>query len=412
MKLIIFLSGCIILGFVVITELFVINPQTSAQSKPAPEYAVKSTGNDNERCCPAYRLSPGASWRMYRGHHHLSGSVDSLPDMILNESWRFKADSQIKSGIALKNRRVYFATTKGTMYSLRAESGQKNWKRTTNIRIESPPLIRQLNEEITALFTGNQHGILTATDVWDGRIIWKFDTGGGQISAGATVLKDTSINILFGSHDSYVYKLDASTGEKIWKIQTENYVNSTPIVTQDSAFIAGCDGFFRAISLSTGTETAKIDLDNYIPSSPAYKNGIAYLALHGGKIVAVNTTDLTVLWQAEPENIGEIYSPPVANQNHVVVADAAGRAWIMDAEDGSILNSITLAGEMRSEPLIDKERLLLADTDGIIYCFELATGKEIWRVNHSIPITGPMAVVQDHLFVSDLEGYLTLYTSY
>lgn len=69
----------------------------------------------------------------------------------------------------------------------------------------------------------------------------------------------------------------------------------------------------------------------------------------------------------------------------------------------------TLSGDVSSEPLVDRNSLLIGDKDGALYCFSLVSGKEPWKLNLGSPILAPLTLCDWELYVGDKDGFLTLY---
>jgi len=65
------------------------------------------------------------------------------------------------------------------------------------------------------LFLGGRDGIVRALDSEDGRVRWRFFTG-GEVNAPPTLWKGRA---LFGSHDGHVYALEAATGRSLWRFR-------------------------------------------------------------------------------------------------------------------------------------------------------------------------------------------------
>src|SRR5258708_5399764 len=82
--------------------------------------------------------------------------------------------------------------------------------------------------------------------------------------------------LYFGSDDSYMYALNALTGELKWKLKTGDVVYSSPAVADGVVYIGSHDGYLYAVDEKTGDERWKSKTGNRVYSSPAVSNGIVY----------------------------------------------------------------------------------------------------------------------------------------
>src|SRR5229473_2672902 len=97
---------------------------------------------------------------------------------------------------------------------------------------------------------------------------WKFKTE-RVIEAwfsSPTVSGDT---IYFGSDDTYLYALNALTGELKWKFKTGDVVYSSPAVADGVVFVGSHDGYLYAVDAQTGKHRWSFKTGYRVYSSPA-----------------------------------------------------------------------------------------------------------------------------------------------
>jgi outer membrane protein assembly factor BamB len=90
--------------------------------------------------------------------------------------------------------------------------------------------------------------------------IWTFKAG-----PVVTPLVAADDKIFFGSEDSYIYALDALTGQLIWKYRTGGPIVGAPIIANDKLFVASRDGVLYAFGTPLPKPTSALTLTN--PSS-------------------------------------------------------------------------------------------------------------------------------------------------
>ncbi|MCD6220094.1 PQQ-binding-like beta-propeller repeat protein [Candidatus Calescamantes bacterium] len=75
------------------------------------------------------------------------------------------------------------------------------------------------------------------------KLKWKFKTG-YWITSSPAVYKG---GVYFGSDDTYLYALDAETGELKWKFETWRQIESSPAVYKGVVYFGSWDGYFYAL---------------------------------------------------------------------------------------------------------------------------------------------------------------------
>jgi len=92
-------------------------------------------------------------------------------------AYYYKADTRFRPG------QLYLGATKrdipneepyGTMKALRALTGEKVWE----FRMQSPPWCGALATAGDVVFSGTMEGDFFALDAWNGKVLWRFQTGG------------------------------------------------------------------------------------------------------------------------------------------------------------------------------------------------------------------------------------------
>jgi outer membrane protein assembly factor BamB len=95
----------------------------------------------------------------------------------------------------------------------------------------------------------------------------------------------------------------------LWKIETDNYVNGTPALANNSIVFGGCDGIIRIADPLTGKEKDTIEIGVYIAASPALSGGKAYFGDYDGAFYCLDLTTRKVLWEIPADgNSGSILS--------------------------------------------------------------------------------------------------------
>ena len=86
-------------------------------------------------------------------------------------------------------------------------------------------------------------------------------------------------------------------GKLLWKVETENYINGTPSISDGRIVFGGCDGMIRIVDPLTGRQTDTIDIGVYIAASPALSSGLAYFGDYNGTKYCVDLNKGKIAWK-------------------------------------------------------------------------------------------------------------------
>ena len=133
----------------------------------------------------------------------------------------------------------------------------------------------------------------------NGTIKWSFHTAEVIQSSPAIGLDG---NIIFGSHDEYVYSIYPTNGSMKWKYKTGSWVHGSPTIGTDGTIYVGADdNYLYALNPTNGTLQWKC-LTGAMRSSPSLdKKGNLYFATVNERFFAVYPNG-TLKWSFSPKN--------------------------------------------------------------------------------------------------------------
>jgi outer membrane protein assembly factor BamB len=203
---------------------------------------------------------------------------------------------------------------------------------------------------------------------------------------------------LVGCDDGNLYCLDADTGEEIWRFETANTVQSSPLVSDGRVYFGSSDRHGYCLHLVNGTEIWNITC-NQIVSSPALWNDMVFFSDQWGFICAVDAEDGSEVWNHTLPL--DIWASPTVVAGRLYVGDIAGNFVCLDAADGSPLwNRSYEGGEIYSSALVHEGRVLfgtgILDT---LECLDAVTGDTIWSFNAYFEVYSSAAVVGDRVYI-------------
>jgi len=343
--------------------------------------------------------------------------------------WYFKVPAHLQSSPAVLNGTVYFGASDYKLYALNATTGALRCTFNTGGAIAASPLAVDPDgagpEGVTVYFGDNG---LTGTD--DGGHIWAVHgvdptdastdctqdwvfTGFGEPPGSQTMAGSWSppafgrdatgraiIAVGGSSPDNSVYGLDALTGARIWRFQTQvftmdNDVGAGPTTSAPGvngfangvAYVAGKDRIVYALNLKTGAEIWEFSIRADAPKSGGATRSTAALVGnrlyvgYGKGVYALNATTGAKVWKTE-QSAGiatmEVISSPAisgaAGQRVLFVGDLAGKVYAFDLQTGDDLWSYSTGGFIYGSPAISAGRVYIASSDEFLYAFGLGGG--------------------------------------
>jgi outer membrane protein assembly factor BamB len=232
--------------------------------------------------------------------------------------WKYETKGSVITTPLAHDDMVYFTTSNGYCYALKAESGTFKWRFNVLSKASSPAFDKDV------IFVGNDrqqiYAINAKPGINGGDELWHYNGAGGQ-----TVINESDIyGIAIRGH---VYSVDRTTGRGVWifvgdlgdgttDLALANYtvvfgngrrviaidsrawqyskwqkelprtVEVPPIIVGDVVYTVCSDGKLYALDLGTGNELSHFDLGGTSQSSPAFmKDQIVYA--NEGKILFI-----------------------------------------------------------------------------------------------------------------------------
>ncbi len=268
--------------------------------------------------------------------------------------------------------RVYFAGGDPALYCVNSSSFELLWKRPTEAPITSTPAIKD-----GRIYFATTEG-LQALDAEKGEEIWNAPLK-GTISSPALSLD----RVYIGTEDSRLECLNASDGSLIWSAEVDSSVKSSPLVVGDQVYFGTYRGVVYALNCSDGSEVWNYDSGAYLMSSPSFSDGVLYIGSDDGRLRAFGEEASRLIFQGEVLlGDGSFNVTAEDGEVHPVDERSALGALIKASEIGGFEVALDTS-------LVDGYGLLA----GSIYGVEPGT-EEIWRyvVNYPdepIPTVGP-----------------------
>ncbi len=247
-----------------------------------------------------------------------------------------------------------------------------------------------------------------------GKMDWRVETSvkiSGGVGSGAGL-------VLVGSNKGDVVAYDEE-GSLRWKSRVSSEVMSAPQVSDGMVIVRSGDGRITGLNAEDGKQAWV-----YERSTPALvvrshagltlQRGVAYAGFAGGKLVALNTADGTLIWEAtvsqprgntELDRISDITTSPVVDGDQVCAIAFQGNLACVDIVQGTPLWNREISSDKGL--MLLRSSLYLSDSKGLIYALDKTTGSTIWKnEKFSLRESATPYATEKHVVFGDFEGYL------
>lgn len=273
--------------------------------------------------------------------------------------------------------------------------------------------------------------VITVTPANPGDVVWQYSTG-GPIKSSIGI--DDFGNLIVGSDDFYIYSI-TSDGILNWRLPTEGFVRSSPMIIGSNIYVGSNDGALYSVDTS-GNLNWKYQTANPIVSSPALlsDNNIFISSLNnlysiskGGSLVWEFATPTGDTSSAAIANDGDIFvgsgdgyiygfpnssntyppnheylvgsavtgAPALTSDNLVFIGADDNKLYALDSKARTtLLWSFQTNGRFVASPVIDRDTLYIGNLDGTFYAIDLQTGEEKWRLTVDAQIYTSAAITQ------------------
>jgi len=370
------------------------------------------------------------AWPTHLGDFARTGVSSTSVDVPLEPGWKkgisefsflsHFPDEQLSSP-ALSKGRLYAGSTAGVLYATDLASGKVLWKFDAGRPLEAPPTVTG-----NSVCFGASDGAVRCLDL-EGRQMWQFQARSEVVSSPA--VKDS--RLFFASSDDRLYALDANTGERLWTYSRPTYrtvtkrMHSSPALSESGhVFHLFSDGTASCVSASTGTEVWSKKVAGEFTGAteprrtPLVDSGVVYLIDSNLSVVALSVNN------GEVKGIYSVIKASnflVPDSRSIVIA-GEGQVMSIDRATGAVIWRSELAHKAPAALISVGDRLFVfsnfkkapfgieyfAKDTGYIESFDLKDGKRTWAMELGSSVTaGPSAALGRISFLAN-DGTLTV----
>lgn len=180
--------------------------------------------------------------------------------------WNYETNHAIWGRPAYRDGTLYVASMDWSVYALDAASGELQWSTPLGGALPSSPV---LGEDLlyVSSFDGNVH----ALDIATGEERWAAPGAGDWVWGAPSVVDGT---IYFGDIAGNLFAVDAQTGEQQWTKATQAAIQTSPVVVNDTLYVASeiagetPTGALTAYSTSNGQQLWTVPTSTPLYATP------------------------------------------------------------------------------------------------------------------------------------------------
>ena len=372
--------------------------ETESPTTQEPTTASTRTSRPLESC-PVYEQPYPNGWPLFGYDARNTGANPNStgPKTQVEELWRFETDQWVECSPAVAAETVYITSRDRNVYALSASDGTEQWRFETGIS--------ETDAEDTS---PSQEAMWSSPTVVDGTVY----VGGGNYEVGG---EDGVIKRI--SNHSYLYALDAETGDLEWKFQPEAMAESSPTVVDGTVYFACIAGNVYALDAGDGQErwrfSTEEDTAGGFTATPAVADCTVFVGSWGKKLYALNARDGSIRWEYEAS--GAVSASPAVSDGTVYIGvNNGGPVRALSAETGKVKWEYPTSGSIvASSPAVADGVVYIGDYSGThdrlaerLNAIDAHSGEEVWTANTSGYIWSSPAVVDGVVYVGDLENVI------
>lgn len=270
-----------------------------------------------------------------------------------------------------------------------------------------------------AVFVADDHCRVWRHDARTGDIDWCYESLDDPFKGIVQMLQYADGSLVFGCYDGTVTRLNAATGEVIWRWRQDSSVHATPQldIANDRLFIATEQwnsgkpfGHLQALDWRTGRLIWTHAHAYWPPGSPAFDvdSQTVISSCNDQSLTAVDAKTGALLWVQKTK--GLVRGKPAVTHGLAVVATEAGSLQAFNIADGSPAWTARYGRGERHQFVHAQDKLVYAlDGKWHLTAFDALTGQIKWLSRLRSPGCWCPVPMGRYLVVLSREGHLAVF---
>lgn len=236
------------------------------------------------------------------------------------------------------------------------------------------------------IYAASNDGNVYKINALSGQIIWKSNA---DMALTAGVGADANSVVVAGNKGMLI--VFDSNGKLRWKVQASSEILSSPVISQGLVIVRSIDNRIAAYEVETGVRKWMVErplpnLTLRINSGIALHDQVAIISAPGGKLLSLTAANGGIRWEvaaADPkgatelERIVDVTGTPAIVNNNVCSATYQGKVGCFDLATGASRWSKSISSEVGVAA--DERFVFAADSEGSVFGYSISGGSTVWR---------------------------------
>ena len=154
-----------------------------------------------------------------------------------------------------------------------------------------------------------------------------------------------------------VIALVPESGAIAWQTKLQEPIHATPVLSKDMIIIVTVQGNLFLLSKRTGKIIFTKNMQVPLFTTPSTDGMHFYICASNGRLTTFNLKTHSIQWERQLE--GSITVPALILNDKIVVGTDQKFLYVLNKEDGTILQKLELEGRLRTLPLPHRQGLII-----------------------------------------------------
>ena len=209
-------------------------------------------------------------------------------------------------------------------------------------------------------------------------LLWTYPTE-DAIESTAAIHQNT---VYIPSLDTFLYALDLQSGALKWRYAATSEIRSSPTIAESTLYFGDEGGTFHAVDIRTGQPHWTFTANGGITSTANYTDNRIYFGSYDQHLYCLDATTGSEIWKIATD--GYIHSTPVLYEDLVATAGCDGQLRLLDLEDGRQRRMIPMGTYVASSAAVLATRAYVGTFGNEVLAVDLKAGVVVWRYQHAV----------------------------
>ena len=300
---------------------------------------------------------------------------------------------------------------------LPADSGANEiellWKQSAGQGAESGFALLRPAYYQDSVYVAARNGVVYRIDAVSGNVLWKNDTGHPVFAA-----VGVNEGIAVVAHDNGdVIALGVVDGELVWRASIKRQISAIPVTGKGRVVVRTADGLVIGLDSESGNiewqvKRAVPSLSIHGDSMPAISGDVVLVGLSSGKLIANNVISGRDYWETdisyirgrnEMERLGDADTPPIIRSNTVFAGNYQGSVVAIQLLDAQLIWRKNIS--TRLPIAITNGLLVITEELGQVIALDADSGDILWQQTafQGHGVSQPV-IIGNRIIIGDLNG--------